>query len=90
MGKHIKFDLNWAPFNNIKQEHPQKIMEKLGIVYQHSTPESIADCWIFWNCENVPIELPPYIEIVNYNPIKFIGFGLDKKTAKKIIDYKNK
>ena len=43
-----------------------------------------------WNCENVPIELPPYIEVMNYNPIECIGYGLDKKTAEEIRDYKKK
>ena len=88
MTKHLNFDMMWAQYHNIKQVHPQVVMSELGITYQHATPQSIMDCWIFWNCENIPNSLPTYLEIINCNPLKAIGYGLDEKTAKKILSYK--
>ena len=48
-----------------KYLHPQEDMERLGITYQHATPQSIADQWWFWNCENLPDKLPDYISAMN-------------------------
>ena len=87
MTKHLRFGMIEALDNGIC-EHPQDVMEKLGITYQHATPETISDSWIFWNCENIPNSLPTYLEIINCNPLKAIGYGLDEKTAKKILSYK--
>ena len=67
--------------------HPQKVMKELGIAYQHATPQSIADQWWFWNCENIPQKLPEYLEVAKWDPMKMIGFGLGKKDAEAIRDY---
>ncbi len=45
------------------KKHPQVVMKDLGITYQHSTPQSVADQWWFWNCENLPDPLPPYLSV---------------------------
>jgi len=71
-------------------EHPQDVMEKLGITYQHATPQSIMDGWIFWNCENIPELLPPYLSVVDCNPMKAIGYGLSKEQAEMIRGYELK
>ena len=70
-----------------EKDHAQVIMKKLGITYQHSTPQSIGDQWWFWNCENVPDELPEYLTVADWDPMKCIGFGLSKEDAEKIRDY---
>jgi hypothetical protein len=88
MAKHLKFDILWADYNNINQGHPKQVMKKLGITYQHATPKSIGEVWLFWNCENIPEILPPFLESVDIDPIKFIGYGLYKEDAEKIRDYK--
>ena len=88
MSKHLRFDVSWAIYNNVKQDHPQKVMKELGITYQHATPQSIADQWWFWNCENIPEQLPPYLEVMDLNPMEQIGWGLSKEAAEKIRDYK--
>ena len=88
MSKHLRFDVLWAPYNGVKQDHPQKVMQELGITYQHATPQSIADQWWFWNCENIPEQLPPYLEVMDLNPMEQIGWGLSKEDAEKIRDYK--
>ena len=89
MTKHLRFDILWAPYNNVKQEHPQKVMKELGITYQHATPQSMGDQWWFWNCENIPEPLPLFLEVADLNPMECIGFGLSKEDAEKIRDYKS-
>jgi len=58
---HLRFDIMWACYENVKQEHPQKVMKDLGIKYQHATPQSISNSWWFWNCENIPDKLPSFL-----------------------------
>lgn len=74
--KHLRFDMRGA-YEAGKHAHPQKTMKDLGITYQHATPQSIADCWIFWNCENYPDDLPDYFDEMKEDPMEWIGFGLD-------------
>lgn len=59
----IRFELQTA-FNENELRHPQAVMKELGIKYESSTPQSIADCWIFENCTNIPKELPKYLVII--------------------------
>jgi hypothetical protein len=69
-------------------EHPQQTMKRLGITYQHSTPQSIGDQWWFWNCENVPNPLPEHFSILECkDPFEMVGWGLSKEDAEKIRDY---
>lgn len=68
--------------------HPQLAMKELGITYQHSTPQSICDQWWFWNCENIPDEIPDFITDLNLDPMEQIGWGLSKESAEKIRDFK--
>ncbi|MDH3325877.1 MAG: hypothetical protein OEM38_04065 [Gammaproteobacteria bacterium] len=84
---HLRFDCLWAPYSGVTQGHPQAVMKELGITYQHATPQSIADQWWFWNCENIPDELPQFLEEMNNDPMTCIGFGLSEETAEKIRDY---
>lgn len=65
-------------------EHPQDVMKRLGITYQHATPQSIADQWWFWNCENIPDPLPDHLSVLSVDPMQMIGFGLSKKEAENI------
>jgi hypothetical protein len=50
---------------NGEERHAQTVMNELGITYHHGVPQSIGDCWLFYECENVPENLPPYIEALN-------------------------
>lgn len=85
---HLKFDCLWAPYNGVKQGHAQEVMRELGITYQRATPQSIADQWWFWNCENVPDDLPPFLSEMKNDPMQCIGFGLSQESAEAIRDYK--
>lgn len=84
---HLRFDCLWAAYNDINQGHPQDVMRGLGITYQHATPQSIVDQWWFWNCENVPDALPPYLEEMDLDPMKCIGYGLSREDAEKICNW---
>ena len=64
--------------------HAQKYMRSLGITYEHATPQSIADCWWFWNCSNVPNPLPAALAILKITPREAIGYGLTKEDAKRL------
>ncbi len=63
--------------------HPQEVMRALGITYEHATPQSIADQWWFWNCGNVPAELPMFLSPLTIKPHDAIGNGLSKEYADK-------
>lgn len=95
--KHLRFSMLYQHYCTDKESkeekrlaslHPQKAMKELGITYQHATPQSIADQWWFWNCENVPEPLPPFIKEMDIDPMEYIKFGLNQETAEKIRDYK--
>jgi hypothetical protein len=79
--KHLRLDLYGI------NEHPQAFMRRVGIAYQYATPQSMGDCWWFWNCENAPDELPPALEVLNLAPHKAIGWGLSKEQADSIVEY---
>jgi hypothetical protein len=68
-------------------EHPQKLMKRLGITYSHATPQSLGDQWWFWNCENVPEPLPEDFSILDINPMEQVGWGLSQEEAEQIRDY---
>jgi hypothetical protein len=80
---HLRFSMMSAFYCNEKR-HPQVVMKELGIAYQHSTPQSIADQWWFWNCENVPETLPKYLDVLSVDPMECVGYGLSKEDAEKI------
>ena len=57
-------------------KHAQEIMKELRITYQHATPQSMGDQWWFWNCENVPDELPEYLSELELNPMEVTALAL--------------
>ena len=82
----IVYSLQTAHVTCKEARHALLVMEGLGITYQHSTPQSMGDCWWFWNCENLPDELPKYLSIRDRDPMECIGWGLSQKDAEKIRD----
>lgn len=87
---HLKFCAMTAGINCGEERHPQIVMKELMITYQHATPQSIGDQWWFWNCENIPDNLPKFITELEIDPMQCIGFGLSKEAAEDIRDYKIK
>lgn len=82
---HIRFDLWGSP----QGQHAQDVMRQIGITYQYAVPQSIADQWWFWNCENVPEPLPKYMTVLNVKPHEAIGYGLTKEMADEIVAFSN-
>lgn len=66
------------------KDHAQKVMSNLGITYDHAVPQSIADCWWFFNCKNVPDQIPSFLSPIKGKPTDLIGFGLSKETAERL------
>lgn len=87
MGKHLRYDLQTAVEDYKKNEHPQVVMKDLGITYQHGLGSSMGACWIFWNCENIPNDLPEYLKQENNDPLTWVGYGLSEETANKIANH---
>lgn len=83
---HLRFDMRDA-YEAGATDHPQQIMSDLGISYYHSTPQSIADQWWFWCCENVPEPLPPYLTELKVDPRDCVGQGLDNDLAESIFNF---
>lgn len=70
-----------------ENRHAKIIMEELGITYFHAVPQSMLDSWWFFDCENVPSELPKYIsDMSNSNPMSYVGWGLSHQKASEILD----
>lgn len=88
MTKILHYHLQMADMECNIREHPLEIMKNLGITYQHATPQTLGVCWWFWNCENIPEKLPPYLIEQELDPMECIGYGLSKEDAEKIRDYK--
>ena len=84
---HLRFDYMTAQIDCNENRHAQKVMRDLGITYQDSTPQSLGEQFWFWNCENVPEQLPAFITELEVDPMKCIGYGLSKEGAEKIRDY---
>jgi hypothetical protein len=89
MTKHLRYDCLYGVHEDeeMPKGHPQEVMKRLGITYQYATPQSISDAWWFWNCENIPELLPPYLEVKNWDPMEMIGWGLSKEEAEQIRDF---
>lgn len=66
------------------KKHPQDVMLELKIEYQHATPQSIADQWWFWNCTNVPEDLPVFLTELTVEPLDAVGYGLSLAKAEEL------
>lgn len=80
---HLRYDL-WSAIDSGRGEHAQEVMRDLGIIYQRATPQSIAEQWWFWNCENVPDPLPSYLTPLGLKPREVVGYGLSEAMAAEI------
>lgn len=59
----LKYDMIGA-FKKGISIHPQSQMKALGINYSMAIPQSIADQWWFYDCENIPNPLPSFLSIL--------------------------
>ncbi len=82
MGTHLKLGMyEWSG------RHPETTMKELGITYQRAVPQSLFDCWIFWNCRDIPEKLPKFLSEFKADPMLHIGHGLSKEMAEAIRDW---
>lgn len=65
-------------------EHPQVFMNIHGIKYEEAIPQSIADCWLFFKCTNVPDSLPIGLSVLNRTASQYIGYGINANKAKEL------
>lgn len=64
------------------ETHAQTYMRNLGIDYEVAVPQSIGDQWWFFDCKNVPSDLPDELSILDMKgrPLKsLIGYGLSQE-----------
>ena len=47
-----------------EDKHPQELIKDLGIEYKSCRIISVADAWIFYDCTNLPEQLPKYLELI--------------------------
>jgi len=86
---HLRFDYMTAQMDFNETRHAQQFMKDVGITYQHSTPQTLSEQWWFWNCENIPDNLPEFITELELDPMECIGYGLNRELAETIRDYKH-
>lgn len=66
----IKMDLRLDIINLAKWNeriHPLEAIKQLCINYKKCESVPIGDCWVFYECTNVPKMLPSWIEEIKYN-----------------------
>lgn len=68
----LSYDIIGAELKGEKR-NPREVMQSLGITSQHFTLQSVSDKWQFWNCQNVPKELPSFIKEFKLKPKSLIG-----------------
>ncbi len=85
--KHLIYDIEKAHYAG-ETRHAIIVMNTLGIIYQHRTPQSMGPQWTFWNCENIPDSLPEFIRLVNFTPRIGIGHGLSSEMAEALRTFK--
>jgi len=68
----LNYDIIGAELSGEKR-NPREVIQSLGITSQHFTLQSVSDKWQFWNCKNVPKELPSFIKEFKLKPKSSIG-----------------
>lgn len=70
-----------------EEKHPVEFVNDLGITYQIRRGHSMGDFWQFWNCENVPDELPNRLSVQeDLNPLEWVGYDLSQEEAEAILE----
>lgn len=76
---HLELDIY-----SFTQTYPQEYIKNLGIEYSHIWCSTMADFIIFWNCRNVPKNLPDGLKISERNPELYRN-DYDEKTFNEIL-----
>lgn len=57
----LSYSMTAAIFQHNEKRHPQEVIKALGIEYDRAECFATSDHWVFYNCRNVPEELPAFI-----------------------------
>lgn len=68
---------------------PKKDLQDLGITYKIMRGKSMSESIWFLCCENVPKELPPYINyfLEDNDYYSIVGYGIGEEVAKELTKY---
>lgn len=86
--KDLIFCLMTAQLDCNESRHAQVVMRELGITYEHAVPQSIADCWNFFNCSGNIDKLPEYLIEMKKGPQDYVGYGLSQELADRLTESK--
>ncbi len=81
---HLEFSYKVA-WSVGEQRHAEQVMRDLGITWGRSTPQTMDEAWWFWNCENVPADLPPYVRKSETDPYEAVGCGFTYEMADEVL-----
>lgn len=73
-----------AGFDHDENRNACEVVKELGIKYEKSVPQSICDQFWFFNCTNVPDNLPPYITPMEVDIKNLVGHGLSAEDVEKL------
>lgn len=82
--RHLRFGI-FEAMDAGESRHAQTVMRELGIEYQFAVPQSMLDCWQFWNCVGGPDVLPSFVTEFKADPMQHVGHGLSAEMAKAIV-----
>lgn len=68
-------------------EHPQKLLRRLGVTYFKAVPQSLGECWWFFNCRSLPDPLPAALQVRDFGDLgRLVGFGLATEDVREIYE----
>ena len=74
----------WEYYTEEKTWNDTIQAKDLGITYDKSVPQTIADQTWYFNCKNVPEELPNGWSVLKGDLEQFIGHGLSWQDVKEL------
>ena len=80
--EHLRFSYESAQRTYNENRHAEIVIKELGIKYQIGTPQSMSNSFWFWNCTNVPNDLPAYITKLDIeDAMAYVGWGISEQEA---------
>jgi len=61
----LRYCMTTAHYNCKEDGHPCEVMAELGITYDRAIPQSLGDQWWYYDCKNVPDNLPAFLTPLN-------------------------
>lgn len=83
---HIKFCMYTAQCEMALKGHPLNIARATGITWKHAEAVPVADAWVFYECENIPNPLPPFLSVIEEKRKKQPIPNIEEIVAQRILD----